>query len=91
MKVKEINKESKEFKPIRVEFTFESLDEIKSLIGYLNLPEGYVQEYYYSLSHNQYYPGYATNNFASIKINEIKKVNDSTLVFLNNIALSSEK
>lgn len=90
MKIEEIKKEEKEFKPISITLTLESLNEIKSLLAYLNLPEEIVKKYYYDFP-NKYYPEYPDNKFISIKIDKIKRIDNLTLTSLNNIALSSEK
>ena len=90
MKIKEIKQEDISFKPIKIEITFESLNEIKSLIAYLNLSADYVKQYYHNLPNN-FNSFYAEVDSISIKIDKIENIDFNLLNFLNNIALSSEK
>ena len=92
MKIEEIKIKDDNFKPIRIEIIFESFNELKSLIAYLSLSKEYVQKYYSNSPNSEYYDFYfefgKNGNSVCIKIKEIENISDSTLTFLNNLALS---
>lgn len=63
------------------------MNKIKSLLAYLRLPKEYVQKYYHNVPNTYTFD----QSIVSAKINEIKDIDNNFLVFLNNIALASER